>query len=123
MRAAPRSVIFRAMRSPRPAVRSCPLPQLAGPVLLGALLAAGGDASAQPADAGATDDASSADAAMPPVVVAQSHTGGVPMRTGGAPPRHGACACDVPRATGGERYAAVVAATLAALAARRRRAR
>ena len=110
------------MRAPRSATRSCPLPQLGGGVLLGAFLAAGGDASAQSADAGATaTDAPTSEA--PPVLYAETHLGGAQMRTGGAPPRHGACACAVPHAAGGERYGAVVAAVLAAIAARRRRAR
>ncbi len=119
------------MRKPRPAASSSPipaLPQRAAPVLLGALLAAAGDAGAQSTDAGpvaiaaadapdAAADAAVTDAAQPPPIeFVESH-----IRTGGAPAHHGACACDVPPVTSDGPHAAFVAAALAALVARRRR--
>ncbi|MFO0602975.1 MAG: hypothetical protein U0324_07360 [Polyangiales bacterium] len=115
------------MRSPRPTAYASPLPALVG----AALLAVGGEAGAQsvgdaapPPDASAAaTDASTSDVASTPLSPEYlMHTGGVPMRTGGEAPRHGACACDVPRASGDPRHLAAVAAALAALAARRRRA-
>ncbi len=113
------------MRKPRATTYTSPLPALVG----AALLAMSGEASAQSTDAAttATDAATASDATAdlqppPPPPEYTMHTGGVPMRTGGDVPRHGACACDVPRASSDPRHLATVTAVLAALASRRRKA-
>lgn len=105
------------------------LAQLAAPMVLGGamLVAYPHDARAQTADGGAGDAAASGDAAVSGdaalvPVMPEPVLGGVPIRTGGEPPRHGACACDIPHAAQTDPGVASAVVGAMALLLRRRRA-